>query len=173
MPRWKLRLAICTASLVLVLASACGKVTFYSVDASNAPKPATSVASREASRRDLALDESSGGHTLARHVGRSDAELRDRLANEQVSAASTYTDRATAEQAVTAAIAGSQPRMQSWLGRSGRRTNLVLDYDSPTPLGRSLRSGEASPLPCSHAVVVLKWKAPAGYYVLTSYPECR
>src|SRR5262245_3894317 len=48
--------------------------------------------------RDLSLDESMGGHTLSRHVGKSDAELRDRLRREkQISAASTYTDRETAE----------------------------------------------------------------------------
>jgi hypothetical protein len=49
-----------------------------------------------ASRRDLGGDESRGGHTLARHVGRTDSQLLDRLAREpRISAASTYTDRAT------------------------------------------------------------------------------
>jgi hypothetical protein len=35
-----------------------------------------------------------GGHTLARHVGKTDAELIERLRREpQISSASTYTDR--------------------------------------------------------------------------------
>ena len=39
-----------------------------------------------------------GGHTLARHVDKTDAELAERLRLEpQLSAASTYTDRAVAE----------------------------------------------------------------------------
>lgn len=47
-------------------------------------------------RYDLERDERRGGHTLSRHVGRSDADLRERLSRErQISAASTYTDRVT------------------------------------------------------------------------------
>src|SRR6188474_1439472 len=73
-------------------------------------------------RRDLSLDESMGGHTLARHVGKSDAELADRLARErQISAASTYTDRATAERSVGAALADGGGKLTSWTRRSGRR----------------------------------------------------
>jgi hypothetical protein len=48
----------------------------------------------------------------------------------------------------------------------------VLDYDSSTPLGRSMRLNDAQSFPCAHAVVVLKWISPEQYYVLTSYPEC-
>ena len=51
-------------------------------------------------RRDLSLDESMGGHTLARHVGKSDAELADRLSRErQVSAASLAGKCATRREA--------------------------------------------------------------------------
>ena len=51
--------------------------------------------------RDLAADESMGGHTLARHVGKTDSQLSDRLRREpQISAASTYTDREMAERTV-------------------------------------------------------------------------
>jgi len=57
-------------------------------------------------RYDLERDEKRGGHTLARHVGRSDADLGERLRRErQISAASTYTDRATAERVVALALA--------------------------------------------------------------------
>jgi Bacterial CdiA-CT RNAse A domain len=56
--------------------------------------------------RDLSVDESMGGHTLARHVGKIDAELLQRLRREpQISAASTYTDRTSAESVVGAALA--------------------------------------------------------------------
>ena len=48
-------------------------------------------------KRDLDSDEQRGGHTLRRHVGRSDSELHDRLQREsRIHAASTYTDRETA-----------------------------------------------------------------------------
>src|SRR3954447_16923585 len=46
----------------------------------------------------LERDEQAGGHTLRRHVGRTDDQLRERVGRERdISAASTYTDQASAE----------------------------------------------------------------------------
>ena len=71
-----------------------------------------------ASRRDLGGDESRGGHTLARHVGRTDSQLLDRLAREpRISAASTYTDRATAELVVGLALERERSRVDAWRHR--------------------------------------------------------
>lgn len=127
-----------------------------------------------AKRRDLARDEKRGGHTLARHVGLSDAELRDRLKRDQrISAASTYTDRATAEEAVAAAIKAGRKRVDQWVSRDGSRANLVVEWaGSGRVLGRSLRRGAREPVPCTRALVILKWDTQSEiYYVLTSYPE--
>lgn len=124
--------------------------------------------------RDLGQDERAGGHILRKHVGLTDEELRERLAREEnISGASTYTDRTTAEHAVGAAIARSQERIERWLSRPGRHTNLVLDYDGDAPIGRTMNRGEDQSRPCAHALVVLKYAGPDDYYVLTSYPECR
>jgi hypothetical protein len=124
--------------------------------------------------RDLSRDEAAGGHILRKHVGQSEDQLRQRLERERnITGASTYTDRTTAEQAVGAAIAHSHERIQRWLDRSGGHPNLVLDYDSETPIGRTINRGENQSRPCAHALVVLKYAGPNDYYVLTSYPECR
>jgi len=111
-------------------------------------------------------------------VGQTDEQLRERLEQERhITGASTYTDRAAAERAVGAAIAQSQGRIQRWLYSSGGHPNLVLDYDSETPIGRTMNRGENQSRPCTHALVVLKYdlkySGPHEYYVLTSYPECR
>ena len=125
---------------------------------------------------DLAAAERLGGHTLARHVGKSDRELSDRLQREpRISAASTYTDRDTAERVIAATLARSASTVRTWLARSGSKPNLVLDY-AGTPgqiIGRSLRRHDRLPLDCTDAVVVLRWHARERYYVLTSYPERR
>ena len=126
--------------------------------------------------RNLAADEAMGGHTLARHVGKSDKELAERLRREpQISAASTYTDRAAAERCVSAALGTAGRQLSNWERRSGRRPNLVLHYRAPAgtaPLGRSLARGQTRPVPAFGATVVLRWDERAGrYYVLTSYPE--
>jgi hypothetical protein len=150
------------------------------------PPPATNGASSAVAARaeihppgpvrDLSQDEAAGGHILRKHVGQSDEQLRERLQREpRITGASTYTDRLTAEQVVGAAIAASQERIQPWLGRSGGHPNLVLDYDSESPIGRTINRnrGESQSRPCAHALVVLKYSGPNQYYVLTSYPECR
>jgi len=134
------------------------------------PTPATRVA-----RRDLGADEARGGHTLRKHVGRSDGELRERLARERgISAASTYTDRRTAEEVVGATLAEAGDRLSRWVARTGRRPNLALDHRADRVVGRSLERGSRAVEPCLQAVVVLRWDERAGdFYVLTSYPEAR
>jgi hypothetical protein len=128
----------------------------------------------DAAGRDLSQDEAAGGHILRKHVEQTDDELRERMQREpRITGASTYTDRATAEHAVGAAIAESQDRIQRWLSRPGGHPNLVLDYDSAVPVGRTINRGEDHAHPCAHALVVLKYSGPNNYYVLTSYPECR
>lgn len=126
-------------------------------------------------RRDLSIDEQLGGHTLARHVGRTDAQLAERLKREpQISAASTYTDRATAERSVGTALSNAGNKLASWQKRTGRRPNLVLNYVEPSrqPIGRSLSRGRSVPVSCTHAIVVLRWDERKNrFYVLTSYPE--
>jgi hypothetical protein len=132
--------------------------------------PGESVASR-----DLAVDESMGGHTLARHVGKTDAELGRRLRRErQITSASTYTDRATAERAVAAALKFNDRKIAAWQDRRGRRPNLVVRYvdQSPQPLGRSLSRGQRTTVLCHRILVVLRWNEQSDrFYVLTSYPE--
>jgi toxin YxiD len=125
---------------------------------------------------DLSEDEAAGGHTLRKHVGRTDEQLQERLRSEHnISAASTYTDRETAERVVGTVLQQEQLRIHRWLERSGGHPNLALDYDGDPdhPIGRTLRRGEDHTEPCSHALVVLTFEPPAQYYVLTTYPECR
>lgn len=148
-----------------------------SVATSASPQTSPPAASNRAAPeavRDLEVDESRGGHTLARHVGKSDAELRDRLRREpQISAASTYSDRATAERSVGAALASGGRQLAAWENRTGRRPNLVLHYTTRgQPLGRSLARGQRQSAPSVRALVVLRWDERSGrYFVLTSYPE--
>jgi len=140
-----------------------------------APGPRAPVPAE--TRRDLRIDERLGGHTLARHIGRSDAELAARLQREeQIAAASTYTDIETAERVVGATLARSGNRLASWLRQRGPRTNLVLNYTQTTgpPIGRSLMRGARQSVPCYRALVVLRWEDRANrWLVLTSYPEAR
>jgi hypothetical protein len=167
---------------IVVALGMCGLISCQPPAATNGASAAAaaSMAARTESHltngpvRDLRQDEAAGGHILRKHVGQTDEQLRERLEREsRITGASTYTDRAAAEQAVGAAIAESQDRIQRWLKRSGGHPNLVLDYDNAAPIGRTINRGENQSRPCAHALVVLKYAGPNDYYVLTSYPECR
>ncbi len=123
--------------------------------------------------RNLAGDEAQGGHTLARHVGKSDAELAARLkAEPDISAASTYTDRETAERAVGTVLAKKASDVTKWEQKTGSRANLTLRYSLDSTVGRSLKRSAKSAVDVRSVVVVLKWDGD-GWFVLTSYPEDR
>lgn len=123
--------------------------------------------------RNLSADEARGGHTLARHVGKSDAELRARLqAEPDISAASTYFDEDTATRVVTEVLSKKGSELQKWENREGSRPNLALRLDIGEPIGRSIKQGQSNAKEVDSAVVVLRW-AGSDWYVLTSYPEDR
>lgn len=149
------------------------------VDAAAVPRePAagSGATSAQAFRHDLEVDESRGGHTLSRHVGRSDQQLRQRLRRESLSAASTFTDRETAERIVFAALERDRDRITAWQRRSGPRPNLALRYRGSREhvIGRSVTVRANAAIACYDAVVVLRWDDERGdYYVLTAYPEAR
>ncbi len=171
--RWIGPIWVLWAGLFLAIASGC-----QSPPSGAAGTPGVNAGSQAASGpvHDLSEDEADGGHTLKRHVGRTDEQLRERLERERnISAASTYTDRETAERVVGTVLQREQPRIHRWLQRAEGHPNLVLDYDgdSAHPIGRTLRRGVEQTQPCAQAVVVLRWQEPGEYYVLTSYPECR
>lgn len=123
--------------------------------------------------RNLADDENQGGHTLARHVGKGDAELAARLKSEpDISAASSYTDRETAESAVGTVLSKKAAEISKWEQKSGSRANLALRYTLDSTVGRSLKRGAKSAVDVQSVVVVLKWDGDS-WFVLTSYPEDR
>ena len=133
--------------------------------APTAPTPTTAPDSASRSTAsgetyDLAVDEAKGGHTLTRHVERTDAQLRERLDRERnISAASTYTDRAIAERTVARAFAREAARVSAWRGRSGKpaKPGAELSRLRWRVLGRTLRRGRSSSEPCTNAIVVLRW----------------
>jgi hypothetical protein len=178
-PRRGFPLAIARGHAAIALAclalAACGQPA-------PAPPPATATAAvappaaaPAVHTHDLSIDESMGGHTLAKHVGRTDDELRARLRQERdISSASSYTDRATAERVVDQALTSGGRQLDAWRARSGRRPNLVLSYTdrSGNAIGWSISRGQSTAVSCVRALVVLAWDDRRGReFVLTSYPE--
>jgi len=108
----------------------------------DASRARSSLSAGTGQRHDLSRDEERGGHTLRKHVGRTDDELRQRLEREHnISAASTWTDRGTAEETVAAALQAERGKIENWRRRGERRPNLALHFDAGHEIGRSLVHG--------------------------------
>src|ERR1700682_1574097 len=121
---------------------------------------------------DLERSESMGGHTMRKHVGRSDADLDERLIREvNISAASTYTDKAAAQRVVSAAIAQNAARIDAWLASAAPGNTLALHYHGREVVVRALERGDAQASDRTSAIVVLRKADDGSYFVLTSYPE--
>ncbi len=171
-----LRQTLLIACCGFLAACGAGQSAPPQIGAADGPRPAAAASSKpEAGHRyDLGRDESRGGHTLDKHVGRSDDELRERLEREpNISAASTWTNREIAEEAVGETLEHNA-KLERWLQRDGRKPNLVLDYhgEGRSAIGRCIRQGETVVQPAYDAVVVLKAARDGGFYVLTTYPDC-
>jgi hypothetical protein len=169
-----LALMVCAAALLQL--SGCGQGTVPGPAANDRVEPSreASPPARVTARYDLVRDEERGGHTLKRHVGRTDEELQERLRRERnISAASTWTDRETAEVTIAEALRANRDRIEKWMRRGYPRANLALHYDAGRVIGRSLRRGEEQTVNCTSAVIVLRADGSDNFYVITTYPEAR
>jgi Bacterial CdiA-CT RNAse A domain len=167
------------------LAAAISLLLALGVTGCDQPKTSTPPASSEtsavdrsaasSSSHDLSADEAMGGHTLARHVGKTDDELRERLRREpEISSASTYPDRETAEAVVAEALSSAPRSFDSWRRRTGRRANFVMHFGADHVIGRSVTRGRLEATPCEDALIVVRWDDRRHrFYILTSYPEDR
>lgn len=120
----------------------------------------------------LAAHEKAGGHTLARHVGKSDSDLLSRLANEpNISAAGGFPSREVAEAAIGELLRANQDRIASWL--RGSKDRLVLNGRSPEPVGRYIAQGTlvAKDVKGVRVVLVRRQVSDLGYVILTAYPK--
>jgi len=119
----------------------------------------------------LRQHEHSGSHTLERHVGKTDDQLRARFAEPNPPrVASTFTDDSTAERAVSRLLDSRQSSIDNWLSGSAQR--LALDGRAPTIVGRSMdASGNVTLVEGLRAVLVRDARMPEGYRILTAFPQ--
>lgn len=113
------------------------------------------------------------GHLLEKHVGRSDEQLTERLNDEpNIPAATTFTDRATAEKVVVETLSANQKKIENW-ETSGKSRTLALDYngDSTTPVGHGIVRGDTASRSMSDAQIILKREKDNSWFILTGYPR--
>ncbi|WP_327297342.1 RNase A-like domain-containing protein [Streptomyces sp. NBC_01197] len=123
-------------------------------------------------------DEGYGGHGVTKHVGRSDQQMGDRLAQEKgTKGVSTYRTVGDAQRFSQRTIDANKQRVSNWLKGAKNGSSKEFDMsDTGEVTGRSLsredwRDGTGS-RDVHGARVVLRADpdAPGGYYVLTTHP---
>ncbi|MBX3475950.1 MAG: hypothetical protein KF754_16390 [Planctomycetes bacterium] len=114
------------------------------------------------------------GHTIAKHVGKTEAELRSRLAAEpRIPRASSFDDLAAADSAVADAMALKKVEIDLWLKGTDPKYSPSCPVDVGRQVGTSIAPGPTVPERLSGVTFVLVRDAsmPNGYRILTAYPN--
>ncbi|RWR02706.1 hypothetical protein ED28_06900 [[Pantoea] beijingensis] len=108
---------------------------------------------------------------IDRHVGKTEAELVDRVSAGNTKIASTFTDRATAQAVTSKAIDSNRSKIRDYLSGS-QKGYLELDYKSPDAIGISVIRGSASAVPATNVRIIIArdFSMPEGYKIITGYP---
>jgi len=134
---------------------------------------AARIASVRAGRIALAEHELAGGHTIARHVGRTEAELRARLASQpRIPAATSFATLGSAEVAVTDALRANARAIQKWAAGALLNQRLRITYDAAKTIGYGIVRGSEVLSEMQKVIVVLEKTTRNGklYFVLTAFP---
>ncbi|PEL31138.1 hypothetical protein CN608_08150 [Bacillus pseudomycoides] len=127
--------------------------------------------------KDTILDEMEGppknGHTIERHVGKTEDELKKRLQTDKVSAASTYYDKEIATKAVKDSLKQHEQEIEKWL-KNSKENRLVLNAKHSFPVGKTVLKRDMSvkdKLMNTVTVLVRDKSGALGFKIITSYPS--
>lgn len=125
---------------------------------------------------DNILDEMEGppknGHTIERHVGKTEEQLRERLRTDKVSAASTYYSKEIATKAVKDSLEQHNAEIEKWLTKS-KENRLVLNTKHTFPVGKTVLKRDMRLYDNLHDTVTVLARdreSSLGFKIITSYP---
>lgn len=119
----------------------------------------------------LAAHEAAGGHLLLKHVGQSESQLIQRMANEPtITGSSSFYDRAIAESAISDTLVAKQPEISTWLASS--KPQFKVEYSLPKDVGITVIRGASSAVDTSNLRLILRRDPtmPSGYRIHTGFP---
>lgn len=125
-------------------------------------------------RRDIDAYELLGGHTVEKHVGKTEKWLRERLLNDPTlrseKFASSFYDKAIANRAQMQAVKTFRSRIDEWLkGESSLPLKLNIDIGEPAGIVVT-RGRSGSTVSSTVRVVIVRDNTAQGWHVLTSFP---
>jgi hypothetical protein len=121
----------------------------------------------------LQTQEKLGGHTIERHVGKTDQELVIRLNNEiRIRASSSYFDLKIANNQIQTALTNNRQMVNEWAKNAATGQSKVVDYHANINVGRvAIRPASLTNIHNSSRLrIVLRATAEGNCYLLTSYP---
>lgn len=122
----------------------------------------------------LAAEEAAGGHTILKHVGRTEAQLNARLAAEpRLIAATTFRTLTEAERFVAEAIRANKAAITEWAKTAAVGQTKSFPYASGRVMGVGVQRGAQTLKDATRMVVVIRKTQNQGriYFILTSYPK--
>jgi hypothetical protein len=122
----------------------------------------------------LASEEAAGGHTIARHVGRTEVQLRARLVQEsRIPAATTFRSLREAERVVAEALRANKNSLKEWAKTAAAGQRKTITYEALRVVGHGVIRSTNRIHEMSKVVVVVEKVAAQNrvYFVLTSYPK--
>ncbi len=127
-------------------------------------------------RKTLTLDKLLGGHSIEKHVGKSENWLRQRLLEEtDLDFASSFRNYETANRVVGKAIKENTAKIEKWLvGKTNKPLELEITMENNigTILGRGKGGsvGLKTAIETNKAkVILIKDNTPLGWHILTTY----
>ena len=119
----------------------------------------------------LLEQETKGGHTVDRHVAKSDAWLIDRLNREpKIPAASSFPDRVTARQVIGLALSPDKTDLDDWATEAGGGEVAEIRMAFEQPIGRLVERGTAVAIPAHGLRLVVMADGAGACHLLTAYP---
>ena len=121
----------------------------------------------------LAAEEAAGGHTILKHVGQTEAQLRARLATEYwVPTTSTFHTLQDAQSVVAQALRANRATITAWAksAQVGDRTRVV--FDAGRVVGSGVTRSSSALVRMTRVRIVLKKVVTSDrvYFVLTAFP---
>ncbi len=122
----------------------------------------------------LKSHEEAGGHTIERHVDKSEHYLKKRVNSGNIFEASTFNNIAAAEQILALGLWENIDELAAWMKNENAGDRLVIEIMHPTAIGRGIRRNETQISPRYGARIVLqKNKNKKSAFILTAYPHKR
>ncbi len=134
---------------------------------------AARISAIRAGRISLVEHEAAGGHTIAKHVGRTEEQLRARLAAERrIPAASSFRTLSAAETVVSDILRANATPVRTWAARALPTQRLRITYDAANTIGYGVVRSTGVLRDMQKVFLVIEKTTRGGklYFIVTAFP---